>query len=193
MKVFTLNARIPKTPKIDRILLGLLGLILALGLWACEQISQEFTLVVTDYEAIADVTYVWQVEYAESFDIERTIRRETFASTTLTNRNGVEPEEAVTGPDDKGLWWPALPPRPTVDDLELRQKKEREDRTDPTLLKQVDYTVLFEQDGTSRRVPTSHAVYRKLVKAYGGDRPLKLTFAPGQSFVMDAATVEGTD
>ena len=82
MKAFTLNARIPKTPKIARILLGLLGLILALGLWACEQISQEFTLVVTDYEAIADVTYVWQVEYAESFDIERTIRRETFASTT---------------------------------------------------------------------------------------------------------------
>lgn len=176
--------------KIDRFLLGLLGVLLALGIWACDLLSAEFTLVVQDYAAIAEVTYLWQVEYAESFDIARTIRQETFASTQLTNRNGLAPEGAVTGPDDQGLWWPALPPRPTVDELEARQQEIREKRTDPALLKRVDYRIEFEQDGVTQTASTKHVVYRQVVKAHAADQVLVLTFTPGQNFVVNAEPYE---
>ncbi|MEO0534011.1 MAG: hypothetical protein AAF215_09090 [Cyanobacteria bacterium P01_A01_bin.123] len=177
--------------KIDRFLLGLLGLFLALGVWACDQLAEELTIVVQDYTAIADVTYSWQVEYAESFDIARTIRQETFASTHLTNRNGVAPEGAVTGPDDQGLWWPALPPRPTVDELEARQKEAREKRADPTLLKQVNYRIEFVTDGVNQTAATKHIVYRQVVKAHAAGQVLMLTLTPGQNFVVNAEPHEG--
>lgn len=190
MNIHSSKSCLTQMLKIDRFLLGLLGLILSLAMGSCEQLSEELTVVVQDYTAIAEVTYIWQVEYAESFDIARTIRQETFASTSLTNLNGVAPEGAVTGPDDQGLWWPALPPRPTVDELEARQKETREKRTDPTLLKQVDYAVRFDQNGTIRTVATKQVVYRQIVKAYAANQPLVLTFAPGQGFVINAEPYE---
>jgi hypothetical protein len=42
------------------------------------------------------------------------------------NRNGVKPPGAVVGPDDRGLWWPTLPPRPSVDEVEQRKKSQEE-------------------------------------------------------------------
>ena len=81
---------------------ALFGLLLTLGLTGCD------TVVADQYEATALVTYTWQVEYrpkGPNPDRPRTGRQEKFASVSLLNRNGVQPDGAVTGPDDQGLWW----------------------------------------------------------------------------------------
>ncbi len=72
------------------------------------------TRTTDNYEGTALTTYTWQVEYANDLASGKSPRFETFAETSLLNRNGLKPEGAVTGPDDRGLWWPALPPRPVV-------------------------------------------------------------------------------
>ncbi|WP_199306664.1 hypothetical protein [Pseudanabaena sp. FACHB-2040] len=139
------------------------------------------------YEATATVTYTWQVEYARSFDRAQTIRRQKFASTSLVNRDGVEPDLAVTGPDDKGLWWPELPPRPTADELESGKQFTAELRTDPQLLKSVDYAITFDHDGQRRTLPTNERVYRTATKAAASEQTLELTYGPGKEQVIAAA------
>ncbi|MBD0269158.1 MAG: hypothetical protein ICV77_12805 [Cyanobacteria bacterium Co-bin8] len=139
------------------------------------------------YEATATVTYTWQVEYARSFDRAQTIRRQKFASTSLVNRDGVEPDLAVTGPDDKGLWWPELPPRPTADELESGKQFTAELRTDPQLLKSVDYAITFDHDGQRRTLPTNERVYRTATKAAASEQTLELTYGPGGEQVIAAA------
>lgn len=156
----------------------------------CQRLAIGDTLVTQHYEATAEVRYVWQVEYAESFDIARTIRQERFASTALTNRNGVKPEGAVTGPDERGLWWPELPPRPTVDELEARQGS-RERRTDPQLIKQVDYALTYQVDGQeSVTLPSHDLVYRQAVKAHAQGQGLAVTLSADGSAVARAEAVE---
>jgi hypothetical protein len=71
----------------------------------------------------------------------------------------------VTGPDDQGLWWSTLPPRPTVDEVEQRQRPQ-EKATTPKLLKSVAYQIKFVVDNQQRTLPTNYAVYRQVVKAY---------------------------
>ncbi|MEM7716175.1 MAG: hypothetical protein AAF349_21810, partial [Cyanobacteria bacterium P01_A01_bin.68] len=90
----------------------------------------------SQYEATALTTYTWQVKYANNLTTEPSPRREEFATTSLLNRNGLKPSGAVTGPDDRGLWWAALPPRPTVDEVEQRQGSELQ-ASRPELLKSV--------------------------------------------------------
>jgi hypothetical protein len=123
------------------------------------------------------VTYTWQVEYARSFDQQRTIHQEQFESTTLVNRNGVQPQGSVTGPDDDGLWWPALPPRPTADELEARKREPIEQRTDPLLQKDVKYAITFDYDGQRRTLPTNRSVYREAAEPTPISRPWNLPTA----------------
>ena len=151
------------------------------------------TITTGTYEALATVTYTWQVEYARSFDQQRTIRQETFESTSLVNRNGVQPQGAVTGPDDEGLWWPALPPRPTADDLEARQQESIEQRTDPLLQKDVDYAITFDYDGQRRTLPTSRSVYREASRADADQQALELTFGPAEQSIGAARRIASFD
>ena len=169
------------------------ALALALGLAAgCETYPATGNTITTNtYEATATVTYTWQVEYARSFDQQRTIRQETFESTSLVNRNGVQPPEAATGPDDEGLWWPALPPRPTADELEARQRETMEKRTDPLLQQAVDYAITFDYDGQTRTLPTSRSVYREASRAYADQQALELTFGPGEQSIGAARRITG--
>ena len=164
---------------------------------ACDEVTTNLAtgdkITTGTYDATATVTYTWQVEYAESFDQARTIRRETFDSISLVNRNGVKPEAAVTGPDDEGLYWPALPPEPTADELESRQKNSREKRTDPTLLKDVDYAITFDYDGQRRTLPTNKNVYREAAKAYAEEQALELTYGPGEETVGAARRMASFD
>mgnify|MGYP006288256713 FL=1 len=176
--------------------LGCLGL--GLGLVAgCDDVATQLatgdSVTTGTYEATAEVTYTWQVEYAESFDQARTIRRETFASASLVNRNGIEPDGAVTGPDDRGLWWPALPPEPTADDLETRKTSSREKRTDPILLKDVEYAITFDYDGQRRTLPTNQNVYREAAKAFQQQQALELTYGPGEATVGAAKRIASFD
>lgn len=131
-----------------------------------------------DYQATATTEYIWKVEYVKDSDRPLDTRVELFeaTATSLENVNGQQPLDAVTGPDDKGLWWPELPPRPTVDEIEARQQN-RENIGTPELLKRVDYTITYWSDGGPKTVPTNYSVYRQVVKATEADRPLELTIA----------------
>ena len=142
-------------------------------------------LLTNDYEATAVVTYVWQVEYSGNSDRPLDRRIERFAATDLINTNGIQPDAAVSGPDDQGLWWPALPPRPTVDELEASQK-DGETIGSPELIKQVDYTLAFYLDGGQQTLPTNYSVYRQAVKGKRDQRSLELTLGPAEQSVTKA-------
>lgn len=142
-------------------------------------------LLTNDYEATAVATYVWQVEYTGDSDRPMDRRIERFATTSLPNIDGIQPDFAVSGPDDQGLWWPALPPRPTVDELEAGQKRGDTIGT-PELIKNVDYTLTFYLDGGQQTLPTNYSVYRQAVKAKRDERSLELTLDPTESSVTKA-------
>lgn len=142
-------------------------------------------LLTNDYEATAVATYVWQVEYSGNSDRPLDRRIERFATTSLPNVDGLQPDFAVSGPDDQGLWWPGLPPRPTVDELEAGQKNGETIGT-PELIKSVDYTLTFYLDGGQQTLPTNYSVYRQAVKAQRDERALELTLDPTESSVTKA-------
>ncbi|MBE9178108.1 hypothetical protein IQ268_05845 [Oculatella sp. LEGE 06141] len=143
------------------------------------------TVTTTQYEATALTSYVWQVEYATDPANFRRRRTEEFASTSLAITNGQRPDDAVTGPDDRGLWFPALPPRPTVDELEARQRPMEEIGT-PELLTRVEYQLTFQEGGDTKTLSTDYSVYRQAVKAYADGAALELTLGPGETSVETA-------
>ena len=150
---------------------------------ACEAITTN--VYTSDYSATATVTYTWHVRYNRDSGQDRPndTRIEKFASVSLENQNGVRPGLAVTGPDEKGLWWPQLPPKPTVDDIEARlDKNERPEA--PELIKSVDYTLTVDQAGQQRTLPTSYEVYREAVKAHANQRPLEVILGPQDGSVL---------
>ena len=162
---------------------ALLGGFVAIA--ACEAITTNFST--SDYNATATVTYTWHVRYNRDSGQDRPndTRIEKFAAVSLENQNGVRPGLAITGPDEKGLWWPQLPPKPTVDDIEARlDKNERPEA--PELIKSVDYTLTFDQVGQTVTLPTSYQVYRQAVKAHTNQRPLKIILGPGEQSVINA-------
>jgi hypothetical protein len=145
-------------------------------------------LTTDQYEATALTSYTWQVKYANDLADEPFPRFETFATTSLLNRNGLKPSGAVTGPDDQGLWWPALPPRPPVDELEQRKRIQEEAGT-PELLKTVKYQLTYKVGDQQRTLPTNYQVYREVVKAYPSRIPLQLTLGVDDNSVEKAERV----
>ncbi|WP_414585167.1 hypothetical protein [Scytonema sp. PCC 10023] len=145
------------------------------------------TLTTDQYEATALTTYTWQIKVADDLANENLARFETFATTSLLNRNGLKPSGAVTGPDDKGLWWPALPPRPSVDEVEQRKKLQQ--ASNPELLKSVKYELNYRVGEQQRTLPTNYEVYRQVVKAYPSRTPLQLTLGLNESSVEKAEPV----
>ena len=160
----------------------LLGSVVAIA--ACnEPITTNFAT--SDYSATATVTYTWHVRYnrADPRDRPNDTRVEKFDSISLDNQNGVRPGLAVTGPDEKGLWWPQLPPKPTVDDIESRLG-DNENPSAPEIIKSVDYSLTIDQAGQQRTLPTSYKVYRQAVKAHAEQRPLEVILGPQDGSVM---------
>ncbi|OKH27699.1 hypothetical protein NIES1031_07200 [Chroogloeocystis siderophila 5.2 s.c.1] len=160
------------------ILRVVVGMMSAIALTSCS------TMTIDQYEATAQTTYTWQVRYSTS-PSDKLPRFETFATTSLLNRNGQQPAAAVTGPDDQGLWWPALPPRPTVDQIEQRQRPQEKPST-PELLKSVNYQITYIEGSKQRTLPTNSQVYRQVVKAYQSQRPLRLTLGVNNASVEKA-------
>ncbi len=122
--------------------------VLAISLSSCT------TLTTNKYEATARTIYTWQVEYYPVST--KNPRIENFASTFIINRDGVKPINAVTGPDDQGLWWPALPPRPGIHEIENRLQPQ-EKAGFPKLNKSVDYQFTYTIDDVDT-LPSSYAV-----------------------------------
>jgi hypothetical protein len=154
----------------------------------CNQVSTNASEATADFEATAATTYVWQVEYVPrniSQDRPNDRRLERFESTRVVNVNGTRPEAAGSGPDDKGLWWPVLPPEPTVTDIEDRRQKAETPRS-PEVIKSVDYKITFNQAGENKTLPTDYDVYREAVRAFEKQRPLKLTLGPQDKSVIQA-------
>lgn len=162
-----------------RIAIAITSLSFANALTSCSQVATN------QYEATARTTYTWQVKYAINPSSDKLPRFETFASTSLLNLNGLKPEQAVTGPDDRGLWWPALPPRPNVDEVEQR-KRSYEKGSTPELLKSVEYQISFGLGDERRTLPTNYQVYRQVVKAYPQKLPLQLTLGVNDKSVEKA-------
>ncbi|BAY20643.1 hypothetical protein NIES2100_03850 [Calothrix sp. NIES-2100] len=147
----------------------------ALSLSSCS------TATTSQYEATALTTYTWRVKYIN----EPSPQFATFATTSLLNRNGLKPEGAVTGPDDRGLWWPALPKRPTVAEVEQRKKPQQE-FSQPELLKTVEYKITYGVGSQQKTLPTNYDVYREVVKAYPSRIPLQFTLGVNDNTVEKA-------
>ncbi|MEA5466537.1 hypothetical protein [Leptothoe sp. PORK10 BA2] len=159
----------------------LLGGMVALS--ACQPVTTNFTT--TDYSAVATVTYTWQVRYNKknSQDRPNDTRLEKFDTVSLANQNGVRPGSAVTGPDSEGLFWPELPPEPTVNDVEFRQG-ENEQAEAPELIKSVVYELTVDQAGQQKTLPTKYEVYREAIKAHAAQRPLQVILGPQDGSVI---------
>lgn len=160
----------------------LLGGVVAIS--ACEPVTTNF--VTSDYSATATVTYTWQVRYNKKDNNDRPndTRLEKFSTVSLANQNGVRPGLAVTGPDNDGLFWPELPPKPTVDDIESRQ--EQNERAEaPELIKSVDYALTVDQAGQQKTLPAKYEVYRQAVKAHANQRPLEVILGPQDGSVIN--------
>jgi hypothetical protein len=106
----------------------------------------------------------------------------------MLNRNGLKPAGAVVGPDDQGLWWPTLPPRPSVDEVEQR-KKSPEEAGKPELVKDVKYKLTYGVGNSQQTLLTNYDVYRQVVKAYPQRTPLELTLGVNDNSVEKAEPV----
>jgi hypothetical protein len=174
----TLICRKPRHPLLNIAL----GLGLALTLSGCKE------LVTDQYEAVAVTTYTWQAEYRPQGvtpDRPREGRIETFETNSLVNLNGQPTVEPTGDQDASGIWWPALPPKPTVDDLEARQKA-GEVYSEPLIQQSVDYRLTFDQAGETVTLPTNAGVYREAVKAYEQGRSLEVLLGPQNAHVQKA-------
>jgi hypothetical protein len=165
-----------------KILPSIITALTALTLTSCSTTTAE------QYEATALTSYSWQVKYANNLTSEPRPRIETFATTSVLNRNGVKPSGEIIGPDDRGLWWPTLPPRPSVDEVEQR-KRPQEEIGKPELVKDVKYKLTYGVGNSQQTLPTNYDVYRQVVKAYPQKTPLELTLGVNDNSVEKAEPV----
>lgn len=160
----------------------------SVGAVGCTQVNTSASEATADFEAIAATTYTWQIEYVprgNTPDRPNDRRLEQFESTQVVNRNGIRPEAAGSGPDEKGLWWPVLPPKPSVEEIEDRQRPGETPRP-AEVVKAIDFKLTFNQAGETKTLPTDYDVYRQAVKAFEKERPLALTLGPQDESVIQA-------
>lgn len=163
--------------------LTLITFTLALILNSCTR------LIIDEYQAIATTTLTWRVEYyIGSNDRPSRSRWEIFESATLENINGQRPPDAFGEADDKGLWWPRIPPKPTLSEIEDRQKT-GERHNPPEMLRQVDYAISYQQGSSYVTLPTHHSVYRQAVRAAESGQALKLILRADDRFVEKAEPI----
>ena len=164
------------------------ALVLSVSALGCTQVQTNASEATADFQGTATTTYTWQVEYipqGATQDRPNDRRLEQFESTTLTTTNGIRPDAASSSPDSKGLWWPALPPEPTVEDIEARLRPGETSRS-PEVIKSATYQLSFNQAGEQKTLPADYDVYRQAVKASEKERPLKLTLGPQDNSVIQA-------
>lgn len=144
------------------------------GAWIAIALTSCNTVVTNQYEATVQTTLTWQVPYHIDPTNDKVPRFEEFASKSLLTRNGEQPQARVIGPDEQGLWWPILPPRPTIDQVEQR-KQPQEQASPPELLRTAKYLITYKNDGQTMTLPTNYDVYRQVARTYRTQKPLQLT------------------
>ena len=169
--------------KFSRVCLAITGLSVAIALTSCGTSQSD----AGQYEATAEATYTWRVNYSNDPLEGKRGRYEEFESASLVNVNGEKPEGAVYQ-DDNGIWWPKVPPKPTLDEREAGQKSPAEKIGKPELLRQVEYRVKFNEDGERLNLPTNPQVYRQVVKSYP-DIPLNFTLGVNNGSVTKATPI----
>ncbi|KAM3107325.1 hypothetical protein [Phormidesmis sp. 146-33] len=123
--------------------------------------------------AVAIATQTWEVDYyiSKTSGDMNTQRTHAFQSNTITNLNGEKPANAATGPDDNGIWWAALPPRPTADEVD--QHRETQERNDPPMLQRsVDYHLRCE----TGMLLTDAQTYREAARAIRLRQSVSVTY-----------------
>ncbi|GAB4201156.1 MAG: hypothetical protein Fur006_53310 [Coleofasciculaceae cyanobacterium] len=183
MKLESLNFSVSHYQKCRQLFVLLVSICLAVVLASCDTVTTD------QYEATALTTLTWQVQYSINPVTDNQPRFEEFASSSLLNRNGEKPKDAVIGPDDKGLWWPKLPPRPTIDEVEQRQKS-GEEASKPELLRTVKYEMTYQHNGQKVTLPTNYDVYRQVARAYPSRKPLQLTLGVNNGSVTKAEPIQ---
>ncbi|NER20097.1 MAG: hypothetical protein F6J96_05070 [Symploca sp. SIO1C2] len=155
----------------------------AVALTSCSSVT------IDQYQATAETTFTWRVRYTIDEATYRNPRFEEFASNSLLNYNGEKPEDAVIGPDDEGLWWPKMPPKPSIDQVEQREKVQ-EIHHKPELLRTVKYHLTYQQDGQTVTLPTNYQVYRQVARAYPYGKKLQLTLGINDGSVEKAEPLD---
>lgn len=183
MKLESLNFSVSHYQKCRQLFVLLVSICVAVVLTSCDTVTTD------QYEATALTTLTWQVQYSINPVTDKQPRFEEFASNSLLNRNGEKPKDAVIGPDDKGLWWPKLPPRPTIDEVEQRQKS-GEEASKPELLRTVKYEMTYQHNGQKVTLPTNYDVYRQVARAYPSRKPLQLTLGVNNGSVIKAEPIQ---
>ncbi|MEL7010506.1 MAG: hypothetical protein AAGM29_18155 [Cyanobacteria bacterium J06588_4] len=178
-----LNSKLISRRKFSQICLATASLGMAIAINSCGT-SQSGA---GQYEATAKATYTWRVNYSNDPMEDKRGRYVEFESASLTNVNGKKPEGAVLQ-DDNGIWWPKVPPKPTIDDREAGKKSSAEQIGKPDLLQQVEYRVKFDKDGERLNLPTNFQVYRQVVKNYP-DTPLSFTLGINNGSVTKATPI----
>lgn len=127
--------------------------------------------------AIARASYRWRVDYAPSRSTSSRIqeRSEFFEGSELINRNREEPEGAVSGPDNDGVWWPALPPRPSPEAVDNAAER-LEDSGEPTLVRKVDYFLQCDEGDLS----TDRRTYRQTSTAFRSGETVEVSYGLGR-------------
>ena len=168
----------------QQLFLAILSFTMVLVLASCG------TRTTNQYEATAHTNLTWQVNYTNDPTEGKRGSFEEFESASLVNRNGEKPEGRVVGPDDKGLYWATVPPKPTIDEIEARQKTSYEKPGKPELLRQVKYYITYQENGQTITLPTNYDVYRQVVKAYPNGTPLRLTMGLNNGSVEKAEPIK---
>ena len=179
----SLTSKLISRRKFNRAFITATGLTLAIALNSCGTSQSD----AGQYEATAKATYTWRVNYANDPFEDKRGRYEEFESATLVNVNGQKPEEAVLQ-DDNGIWWPKVPPKPSIDEREAGKKSPAEKIGKPELLRQVEYRVKFNKDGERLNLSTNPAVYRQVAKSYP-DIPLNFTMGVNNGSVTKATPI----
>lgn len=125
------------------------------------------------HTAVAVATQTWEVEYyiSKTSGGLNTQRIQTFSSNTLTNLNGEKPVDAVSGPDDNGIWWGAIPPRPTADEVD--QRRDLQEFNDPP---QLQRSVKYELRCKDRTLSTDALSYREAARAIRAGRAVRVSY-----------------
>ena len=140
--------------------------------------------------AIARASYRWRVDYSPSRSTSSRIqeRSEFFEGSELINRNREQPEGAVSGPDGDGIWWPALPPRPSLEAIDNAAER-LEDSSDPTLVRKVDYFLQCDEGDLS----TDRRTYRRTSTEFRSGNTVEVSYGLGRVMKVLGSSEAGAD